>query len=69
MSISQQSVSNLSRTPLPVASKFRKEDFEMGFILQSKSDRELIYIARKKFSPQDQNVRNATESHRSNSSI
>ena len=29
-------------------SKFRKEDFETGFILQSKGDQELVYIARKK---------------------
>ena len=31
----------------------------MGFILQSKGDREMVYIARKKFNQADQTIRNA----------
>ena len=38
-----------SKTPVQQQSRFRKDDFEMGYILQSKGDRELVYIARKKF--------------------
>ena len=48
-----------SRTPLQQPSRFRKDDFEMGFILQSKGDREMVYIARKKFNQADQTIRNA----------
>ena len=39
-------------------SKFRKDDFEMGFILQSKGDRELVYVARKKFLNSDHGLAN-----------
>ena len=67
MSLTANSQTNQSqsRTPMQPPSKFRKEDFEMGFILQGKGDQELIYVARKKFSPSDQSVRNASESNRS----
>lgn len=37
-----------SRTPMAMPSKLSKQDFEMGFIVQSKGDRELVYVARKK---------------------
>lgn len=39
-----------SRTPIAALSKLSKQDFEMGFIVQSKGDRELVYVARKKTS-------------------
>ena len=33
---------------MAMPSKLSKQDFEMGFIVQSKGDRELVYVARKK---------------------
>ena len=51
---------------MPQASKFRKNDFEVGFTLQGKGDRELIYVARKKFNSSDQkSMRNVSDSNRS----
>ena len=54
-----------SRTPLQQPSRFKKSDFETGYNLQSKSDRELVYIARKKL---DQStIRNANNINPANS--
>ena len=50
-----------SRTPLQPTQRFKKEEFEMGFILQSKGDTELVYIARKKFLQHQLLVRDSVE--------
>ena len=53
---SQTIMTGHSRTPQLPQSKFSKQDFEMGYIIKSKGDRELVYIARKKSVQVDQQL-------------